>query len=171
MKRHLKIRNNPLIEQLCEDLNNSRDIRDLALFCSFYIDYFLNKLIIKTHNKRPEEIIDNLELGSYSNKIKILYSMGIINEQIIKNLKLIGEIRNYFSHNILLRKKIPEKIIIKIKSLDYLNNLGKVDKYDYSWEDHANSLMAQLQVCGSQLVSNLQKLSLEISVKIKRSIK
>lgn len=166
LRRHEKIENNPLMEQLCEDLNNSKNVRDLALFCGLYIDYFLNELIIKSHNKNPKEIIDDNDLGNYSSKTKILHALGIINELIVKNIKIIGEIRNYFAHHILMGEKIPEKIIIKIKQLDYLYEKGEIGEYDFPWEDHENPLCAQLQVCGSQIVTVLQTINRKVGVRI-----
>jgi hypothetical protein len=170
MKKHKPVENDPLMEQLCNDLNNSRNLRDIALFCGMYIDYFLNELVIITHPERPENIIDDENLGTYFSKTRILRAMGTLSKELTKNILLIGEIRNYFAHKILLDpKKTPEEILPKIKSLDYLEYTGssiKITRWDTPWEDCGNPLEAQLHVCGAQIVSVLQTLSWKIKPNI-----
>lgn len=108
MKKHKTIENDRLMERLCDEFNESTDIRNLAIISLLYVEYYLNEIIITIFDE-PNLIIDETEIGSFDNKLKILKAYGIFKSQelVLNNITLIQRIRNYYAHHILKTILIP----------------------------------------------------------------
>ncbi|MFI5144310.1 MAG: MltR family transcriptional regulator [Ignavibacteria bacterium] len=77
--------------------------RGCALLASSYIDYLLTRLLekkligSKTHKKQL--FLPNGPLGSFSSKILLCYSMGLIAKNTMNDINIIRKIRNEFGHS------------------------------------------------------------------------
>ena len=77
--------------------------RGCALMVAAYIDYELGKLI-KAHIVDDKSVSDDLfsnngPLGTFSSRINLAYSLGLIPNDIRRDLHLLRKIRNEFAHN------------------------------------------------------------------------
>lgn len=77
--------------------------RGCALMASAYIDHELGKLL-RLHLVENKTVIDDLfghngPLGTFSSRINLAYSLGLIPADISRDLHLLRKIRNDFAHN------------------------------------------------------------------------
>jgi len=86
-----------IMDKFVEEINNSsKSQRAQIAICHIYLEHFLMRLIEESH---PDS--DTLLEQTYLlDKVKILYAMGIINNKILHDLKIINEIRNHLIHNL-----------------------------------------------------------------------
>jgi hypothetical protein len=159
MKKHRTFENKALTERLCDEFNESKDLRNLALLALLYLEYYINEILI-FYFRHPQVIIDENEVGSFKNKLAILKALGVFDElnAVVKNVTLIQGIRNHYAHNLLETDKAPEKIVSRIKQLVYLKKDGSVGKYDTPWGEHVDPIKTQLQVCATSTIGVLTKL-------------
>lgn len=159
MKRHRTHEHNLLSERMCDEFNDTRNMRDLALVTHLYIEYFVNELIIAKFQS-PELVIDDNELGSFKNKILLLKSMGLFEgtPHVIRNIELIQRVRNHYAHNLLLTDEVPEPVASRVTQLVYFDWDGELCDYDVPWSEHAEPLYAQLHVCALQTTNALIRL-------------
>jgi len=82
------------------------DYRSKVLIANIRIEQLMECLIIK--KSKNHEDLDNL---TFSQKQKILYKLGILNDDLNHELKIINKIRNTFAHEIdPLKSEIPDLI-------------------------------------------------------------
>ena len=69
-----------------------------------FLDTLLENILVEffpEDDKEVEGLFEyNYPLGTYSAKIKITYSLGLIEKAVKNDLKLIGKIRNRFAHDL-----------------------------------------------------------------------
>lgn len=155
MKKHKTHQHNFIVERMCDDFNDARDLRELTLVTHLYLEYFINELVV-ARLKTPELIIDDNELGSFKNKIFVLRALGVFDDipHVLGNVELIQRTRNYYAHNLLVTDEIPEPASSRIKQLVYFED-SKICDYDTAWKDHADPLHAQLQACAVETANSL----------------
>lgn len=98
--------------------------RGAALFASSYIDYLLEKILrIKMigNKKHLDSLFTfNGALGTFSSRIAICYSMGIIPKSYYEEINTLRKIRNIFGHSPEKLDFESEKIESLIKKLKFL---------------------------------------------------
>ena len=144
---------------MCDEFNNSRTIRELALVTHLYIEYFVNELIV-AKLKTPEFVIDDRDLGSFKSKLLLLKAMGVFDTapHVLNNIEHIQGIRNHYAHNLLVAEDVPERVINRIKQLIYFDLNDQVCEYDVPWSQHVDPLQAQLQICALETANALVRL-------------
>jgi DNA-binding MltR family transcriptional regulator len=107
------------ITQISEDLKKESDRAAAVLAASFLetqLEALLKKVLID-HKSRDSMFGVYAPLGSFSAKISAAFLMGLIPEDIYKDLNLIRKIRNEFAHRY-------ENLAFNLSPLkDWLNNL------------------------------------------------
>ena len=89
------------------------DYRSKVIVANIYIERLMEYIIIK----KSKDYGDLTKL-SFSQKQKILYKLGILNDDLNHELKIINQIRNTFAHEINpIENKIPN-LIKKFKFYD-----------------------------------------------------
>jgi len=158
MKRHRTYEHNLLIERMCDEFNEARNVKELALIAHLYLEYFVNELVIVIF-KEPNLVIDDGELGSFKSKVTLLKALGLFGDahHLLKNIELIQRIRNFYSHNLLITDKVPEQVADRIRELVYFEN-GSVCDWGAPWSDHADPLLAQLHACAIATTNGLVEL-------------
>lgn len=156
MKRHKTQEHNYLSERLCDEFNQAKNIKELALVAHLYVEYFVNELIVETF-RTPGLVIDDDKLGSFGSKILLLEAMGLFNDvpHVLSNVTLIQRIRNHYAHNLLLTDEVPEPVASRIKQLVYFEDSGEICEYDVPWSEHEDPLHAQLHVCALETTNAL----------------
>ena len=97
------------------------DYRSKVIVANIHIERLMDFLIIK----KSKNYVDLVKL-SFSQKQKILYKLGILDDYLNHELKIVNQIRNAFAHEINpLEDKIPE-FIKKFKFYDE-TKIPKVD--------------------------------------------
>ncbi len=160
MKRHTVIENDVLMENLCDEVNDAEDIKPLSLILQLYIEYFISELIRLKFNS-PKIIIDNNELGSFSNRLNILCALDIFEkkESLLRNIKIINRIRNYYAHNLIIDNSRPSEIVNRIRELVNLDFNGEIIDFDCPLEELKDPVQDQLHICGVSTISALQSLA------------
>lgn len=130
IKKHKTQWYDKIIIRLDKELKETKDFRSKVLILHLYIEYRINELIRATH-KSPEIIIDDDKIGEFGNKIKILRSRNFIYEDLLKNLKQIQEIRNHYSHTLLMKDELDNKI----KNMKLLYMRKNLDISEKSFEE------------------------------------
>lgn len=103
LERHL-YRINSLLEFSKLFTYNMGDDRAIVIIGAAFIDTILEYILIEFFPEGEKEVENLLKydkpLGTYGNKIKMLYCLGLIEKMVMDDLKLIGKIRNSFAHNL-----------------------------------------------------------------------
>lgn len=156
MKRHQTHDDDFLGERMCDEFNEARNVKELALIAHLYIEYFVNELIL-AKLKKPEIVIDDGVLGTFKNKVLLLRAMGVFADtpHVLKNVELIQGVRNYYAHHLILTDDVPEPVISRIKQLVYFDRNEKLCDFDEPWSAHADPLQTQLQVCALETTNGL----------------
>jgi hypothetical protein len=128
MKKHLKMNESELIVYLFKRFLRIEDLRLISIIAHQYIEYFLDEIICQKL-KYPEFIVDNIYLGTFHNKFILLQSLGVLygdksDLDLVENIRLINEIRNFYAHNLTLKEEVPQEIQKKINKMNYLD-MGK----------------------------------------------
>ena len=158
-KKHKTIDNEVLGKRLCDEVNRVSDVKTLSLSLHLHIEYYLYELI-KLKFYEPKFIIDDNELGSFYNKCRILRALGVFSQKdnVLRNIKLITRIRNFYAHSLIISDKLPDENKNRIKQLIYLGDDGNESDYDYPWDEHEDEYIAQLHVCGVSTIMVLQRM-------------
>lgn len=124
MKKHDQINIEEIIKKLLLDINNMLNMKYLSIISHQYVEYFLNEIICVKF-KHPEIIIDDIQMGTFYNKFRLLESIGVFdnNKDLKHNIKLINSIRNKFAHNMIkyIDEEIPNEVKSQIDDLKYLD--------------------------------------------------
>jgi DNA-binding MltR family transcriptional regulator len=83
---------------------NTGDDRAIVIIGSAFLETILEHILIEFFPEGEKEVDILLSydkpLGTYSNKVRMIYCLGLIEKKIMKDLKLIGKIRNRFAHDL-----------------------------------------------------------------------
>lgn len=83
---------------------NIGDDRAIVIIGSTFLETILEHILIEFLPEGEKEVDVLLSydkpLGTYSNKVRMLYCLGLIEKKVMNDLKLIGKIRNRFAHNL-----------------------------------------------------------------------
>lgn len=83
---------------------NVGDDRAIVIIGSAYLETILEHILIEffPENDKEVEFLFGYDkpLGTYSNKVRMIYCLGLIEKKVMQDLKLIGKIRNRFAHNL-----------------------------------------------------------------------
>lgn len=97
------------------------DYRSKVIVSHIRIEQLMECLIIKKF-KNYEDLVD----FDFSKKQKILFGLGIINEDMSHELKILNQIRNVFAHEI---NPLEDKVTNLIKKFKFYSK-NKTDKED-----------------------------------------
>ncbi len=156
MKKHKSIDNEEMVKRICDEVNETSNIRYLSLSIHLYIEYYLNELI-RLKFDDAKFIIDGNELGSFYNKCQILRALGVFKQKdlLMRNIKLLNNIRNFYAHNLPISNKLSEEVKSRIKQLIYFD--VQANKTDHlRWEDSVDEYLTQFKACGFMTISVLQ---------------
>lgn len=82
---------------------NTGDDRAIVIIGSSYLETILEHILIEffPENEKEVDVLLNYDkpLGTYSNKVRMIYCLGLIEKKVMNDLKLIGKIRNRFAHD------------------------------------------------------------------------
>jgi DNA-binding MltR family transcriptional regulator len=106
------------------DSLKSESDRGLVLISASFIDLCLKKLFEKyliLDDRLKKAILEDslAPLSTFSNKIKMAFSLGLIDEQIYKNLDYIRKIRNKFAHSLFEVNFKDQQIIDWCNNIDF----------------------------------------------------
>jgi DNA-binding MltR family transcriptional regulator len=77
--------------------------RGMSLYATAYIDkkleLLLKKKLIGSNNHLKEIFSFNGPVGTFSSKIKLAYSIGLIDKVIMSDINILRQIRNEFAHS------------------------------------------------------------------------
>lgn len=132
VKKHEPVWYEELLTKVDEDLTKIKEFRLKVIVIHIYIEYWINELI-RALFKRPKIIIDNGDLGTFENKIRILESRGIFDnhKDLLKNIRMTQRIRNHYSHKLILKDEVDEQVKAQIDNMKPLyapkgRNLSKM---------------------------------------------
>lgn len=135
IKKHKAQWYGDLLKRLDEELKEATNFRSKVLILHLYIEYWVNEIIRATH-EFPEVIIDDGELGRFGNKIEILKSRNFINyEGLLNNLTQIQWFRNHYSHTLLMKDELNQKMKDRIKNMKMLYIRKNLDLSKKSFEE------------------------------------
>lgn len=167
MTKHKTIDNEELGNRLCEEMDRASDVRILSLIIHLYIEYYLNELI-RLKFDEGKFILNRKELGSFYNKCLILRALGVFKQKdkLLRNIKLITNIRNYYAHHTLLSDEVPEENKIRIKQLVCFDHKGNEMEYvesDYEEPGYILDVIKfKLQICGMETLNVLERMTGEL---------
>lgn len=134
------------------------DDRAIAILGGTFLEMILEHVLfafLPEEDKEVEKLMEyNQPLGNFSNKITMLYCLGLIDKMIKDDLNLIRKVRNEFAHNLYASFDNP-----KIRSLCHELKWHKILVTPYPPEDAnvkdyfqvgVNSLITHLNGCVSQ---------------------
>jgi len=109
------------LNKFIENLKNESD-RGVVLISAELINNCLTSLFEKyliLNKDLREGILENslAPLHTFSNKIKMAYSLGLIDKEQYKNLEYVRKIRNKFAHRIFDASFEDDKIIVWCKKI------------------------------------------------------
>lgn len=85
-------------------LDGEKNPRALVIIGGAFLDTLLTHILenyFVSDSKEVNEILDYTKpSGSYGNKARMAYCLGLICKPVYQDLKLIGKIRNRFAHNL-----------------------------------------------------------------------
>jgi hypothetical protein len=120
-----------------KNLLTSESDRGAALFASSYIDFLLEK-ILRVKMIGNKKHLDSLftfngALGTFSSRISICYSIGIIPKDYYEEINTIRKIRNIFGHSPDKLDFESEKIATLIQNLKFLpDNFDKPNRVKFN---------------------------------------
>lgn len=83
---------------------NVGDDRAIVIIGSAFLETILEHILIDffPEDEKEVDVLLNYDkpLGTYSNKVRMIYCLGLIEKKVMQDLKLIGKIRNRFAHDL-----------------------------------------------------------------------
>jgi hypothetical protein len=122
---------------------SGRNDRLQAVVCATIVDSALVTLIETVMYKGPGTLFDiNQPLSTFSSKIDLAYSLGLIDNDVRRNADYIREIRNVFAHRLLPIKFRTREVAAVCKLL----KLGELEgKEEYKTNMRARFLAASIR--------------------------
>ena len=143
IKENIKI-----LIQFKETINSETD-RGCALMTISFLESQLERVLIKKligdKNFKKELFSNSGPLSSFSSKIKLSYSLGIINKDVMKNLNLIRKIRNEFGDDyspISFESSKISKLVFNLTESFYLKGEVKPRRF---FENSALTIILSIQ--------------------------
>jgi len=82
---------------------NTGDDRAIVIIGSAFLETILEHILIEFFPEDEKEVENLLNyngpLGTYGNKVRMIFCLGLVNKIVIDDLKIIGKIRNKFAHD------------------------------------------------------------------------
>lgn len=83
---------------------NEGDDRAIVIIGAAFLETILEHILIEFLPEDEKEVDILLQydkpLGTYANKVRMIYCLGLMEKIIMEDLKLVGKIRNKFAHNL-----------------------------------------------------------------------
>lgn len=83
---------------------NTGDDRAIVIIGGSFVDIILDHILLAFLPEEDKEVERLLQydqpLGSFGNKVRVAYSLGLIEKVVKDDLKLVGKIRNRFAHDL-----------------------------------------------------------------------
>jgi DNA-binding MltR family transcriptional regulator len=83
---------------------NTGDDRSIVIIGASFVDYVLEQILLAFFPNDETEVDTLLNydqpLGTFGNKVRMIYCLGLIDGIVKDDLKLIGKIRNKFAHDL-----------------------------------------------------------------------
>lgn len=80
------------------------DDRTIVIVGASFVDYVLEQILLAfLPNNEPDVerlLMPDQPLGTFGNRVRLLYCLGFLDKSIRDDLKLIGKIRNRFAHDL-----------------------------------------------------------------------
>lgn len=96
LKQFLPQKTKVMSRAFLKDIIDTKETRLLILIAHLYLENFLDE-IIKNRVKRPNNILNFRYLSA---KLNIIYSFGILDEQLYKEILFFNTLRNKYSHDL-----------------------------------------------------------------------
>lgn len=116
-----------------KDIKDEND-RTVAIISIAIVDILLRMLLEEVFIKNDYDDLFNRELLFVSAKNKISYNLGLITEDVCKDIKIMNDIRNEFAHNITC-KKFEEYDSVN----DKIKNFSLINKYAIDYDKFKNN--------------------------------
>jgi hypothetical protein len=101
---------------------NEGDDRAIAIVGGSFLETLLEHILIEFLPEDEKEVDELLKydkpLGTYGNKVRMCYCLGLIDKIIKDDLKIVGRIRNRFAHDLYVSFK-DEQIVKMCNSLKW----------------------------------------------------
>jgi DNA-binding MltR family transcriptional regulator len=83
---------------------NVGDDRAIVIIGCSFLETILEHILIEffPDDEKEVDVLLNYDksLGTYSNKVRMIYCLGLIRKKVMDDLRLIGKIRNRFAHDL-----------------------------------------------------------------------
>lgn len=80
------------------------DDRAIVIVGASFLDFLLKHILLAFFPEKNDEVATLMQsdqpLGTYGNKVRMTYCLGLIEKVVKDDLKLIGKIRNRFAHDL-----------------------------------------------------------------------
>lgn len=133
MAKHKSMTLKEYMGNLTEEMElivNLKENRLLVLILHLHTEYWLNELIIKVF-PNSNIILDKGPFKSFSVKLKLLKSLGVISDSsVLNNIETLNRIRNLYTHT-LDYKSVEKKAEDEIKKMTELVGPPKMKKQGY----------------------------------------
>jgi len=142
--------NNIDLNKFFDSLKNESD-RGVVLLTASLLDKMLYKLFevyLTLNEDLKESILDNslAPLNTFSNKIKMAHSLGLIDKKNYSNFEYIRKIRNKFSHDLYDISFENKQIVDWCKNIDFPRISGSsTNNYRYLFYDASFFLSGLIQ--------------------------
>ena len=132
--------------------------RAVAIVCASLLENHLEQLLAKfllPDAKKLDEMISgnniSAPLGNFASKMKMCYLLGLISEEMYKDLDTIKKIRNKFAHQLHGCNFTDSTISDWIKNFYFINNI-----FEYDVEEHPQLLFSLEVMClGTALIKKV----------------
>lgn len=130
-----------LVEKIMNNWTRTHgDTRSAVLTMHVCLEYRINKVIEK--NFSNPDALDRLR---FSDKIRVLDGLGVIDSNSIKNLRILNESRNFFAHDFDVdSEEFEKKFLNKMKELSFYDRLGLQEPV-YAFNVFAHATMEMLR--------------------------
>jgi hypothetical protein len=97
--------------------------RASVLITHLYLEYLMN-VILEKQLAKPKEIVE----WQFWDKLKVLDSLGILPDNVIKNLEIVNRIRNMYAHRLDIETEdFENKLCQKLQEMDWYKDLHYVE--------------------------------------------
>ena len=123
--------NNDLYK-IIDEVSNA-PLRSSVITAAAVIDTVLEKLIERflIEDSRKLDIFSFSGcLGTFSAKMKMAYAMGLISEELFKDINIYRDIRNKCAHNMVIDESIQQSILDKVKNFKLLHSTFEIQEHE-----------------------------------------
>jgi hypothetical protein len=120
---------NTLMLELTKDIANSKSPRVIVPIMHIYLEHVF-ELLLKKYWNNADKILNGRP--SYLQKLQLLYSLNLIDDNQYENLRYINNIRNEFAHSFKPRDNEIMSLCLKLSNHPYRQTRPWLDMYGYS---------------------------------------